>query len=210
MGNNIYDWFGINQGIFLSINTIHTPALDQFMLFVTFLGHPRLFPFYIASILLLMWLKPAMMPQRNVVTFAVSYIVTAIFFVPLLKTFFDYPRPLIVLGKQNVTVLGTPDTLHSFPSGHSAFAILLAASLIPGIPRPGKIALVIFSLLVCVSRIAVGAHFPADIVGSFMLVLPVVFIVRFVIGPFKAGNCTNFETMEGKSNTKNEAPGRNL
>ncbi len=210
MGNNLYDWFGLNQSIFLSINNLHAPVLDQFMLFVTFLGHPRLYPFYIASTLLLMWFKPGMMPQRNVVTFAVSYIVTSIFLVPLLKSFFDYPRPLIILGKQNVTVLGNPDTLHSFPSGHSAYVILLAASLFPDIPRLGKIALITFTLLVCVSRIAVGAHFPADIVGSLMLALTVVFVVRFVIGLGKEGNCTNFELMESKSNVKNETPRRNL
>ena len=183
MGNNLYDWFGINQELFMLINKMHTPVIDQFMLLVTSLGHPRLFPFYIAVALLITWLKPNAMPLRNIVTFALSYIVTSAFFVPLLKSLLDFPRPLIILGEQNVTILGNPDTIHSFPSGHAAYVILMTASLLPGIPRSGKVMLIIFALLVCLSRVSVGAHFPADVVASLILALAVVFTVRTVIGP---------------------------
>jgi len=181
MSGDFYDWFGINRYLFILINKIHTPVLDQFMLLVTSLGHPRLYPFYIASALLIMWVKPSVMPQRNVVVFSVSYVVTSIFFVPFLKTSLDFPRPLAVLGANNVTILGNPDVMHSFPSGHSAFVILMAASLAPGIPRTGKVALIVFTLLVCLSRVMVGAHFPADVAGSLLLALAVVFSVRSVI-----------------------------
>lgn len=96
MDSNFYDWFGVNQYLFQLINNTHTPALDQFMLLVTSLGHPRLSPFYIASALLFMWFKPATMPRRNIVTFSVSYIITSIFFIPLLKSSLDLPRPLAI------------------------------------------------------------------------------------------------------------------
>jgi len=183
MDSNFYEWFGINRYLFLLVNKIHTPALDQFMLLVTSMGHPKLYPVYIASAMLFMWFKPVMMPQRNVVTFAVSYVVTSMYFIPLLKYMLDFPRPLAILGEQNVTILGNPDAVHSFPSGHAAYVIVMAASLFPGIPRSGKVALITFSLLVCLSRVSVGAHFPADIVGSLILALAVVFTVRAIIGP---------------------------
>ena len=198
MSRNLYDWFGINQQLFILINKIHTPILDQFMLLVTSLGHPRLYPFYIAAALLLMWLRPSLMPQRNVVTFALSYVVTSIYFVPLLKSLLNFPRPLSLLGEQNVTILGNPDAIHSFPSGHSAFVILMAASLVPGIPRPGQISLIIFALLVCVSRVFVGAHFPADIAGSLMLALAVVFSVRSIIVPVKEAAPANIEIADSQ------------
>ena len=206
MDSNFYDWFGINQYLFLLINNIHTPALDQFMLLVTSLGHPKLYPFYIASALLFMWFKPSNMPPRNIVIFSVSYVVTSVCFVPLLKPWLDFPRPLAILGEQSVTILGNPDAVHSFPSGHSAFVILMAASLIPGIPRKGNAALIVFTLLVCLSRISVGAHFPADVVGSLVLSLAVVFSVRAIIKPATVALPANTESV-GNPDPKNEAPG---
>jgi membrane-associated phospholipid phosphatase len=208
MGSNLYDWFGMNQYLFILINKIHTPAFDQLMLIVTTLGHPQLYPFYIAIALLVMWFKPNLMPQRNVVTFSVSYIVTSIFFVPLLKSSLNFPRPFAILGEQNVTILGNPDVVHSFPSGHSAYVILMAASLIPGIPRLGKVALIMFTLLVCISRISVGAHFPADVVGSLILALAVVFSVRSIIGPVRMSPpMPTLNTRAIKSNANDETPG---
>ena len=132
-----------------------------------------------------MWFKPSILPRRNIVILSVSYVVTSMYFVPLLKSSLDFPRPLSILGEQNVTIIGYPDAVHSFPSGHSAFVILMAASLIPGIPGKGKAALIIFTLLVCISRVSVGAHFPADVLGSLILSLAVVFSVRSIIGPDK-------------------------
>ena len=208
MGSDLYDWFGINRHLFILINKTHTPALDQFMIMVSYLGHPRLYPFYIAAALLLMWIKPAMMPQRNVVTFSVSYVVTSIYFIPLLKSTLDFQRPLTVLGEQNVTILGNPDAVHSFPSGHSAYVILMAASLFPGIPRPGKVALISFALLVCLSRISVGAHFPADVVGSLLLALAVVFSVRSIIGPARMAPSTNPGSIGNQKLPNDEAAGR--
>lgn len=180
-GNALYEWFGLNESLFLFINKIHAPVLDQFLLLVTWLGHPRLFAFYLVFVLVLTWRKPEVMPWNNVVVFAVSYAVTSVLLVPIIKVALDFPRPLAVLGEQSVIVLGSPDTVHSFPSGHSAYAVLTAASLSPGIPRRAKQALIIFALLVCVSRISVGAHYPADVLGGAALSILVVSTVRFVI-----------------------------
>lgn len=187
MESQLYDWFGMNQQLFLLINRFHTPVLDNLMLLVTTLGHPKLFPFYIAAALVLMWRKPTVLPPRNVATFAVSYVVISLLLIPLTKSWFDFPRPISALGKQHVILVGHPDLVHSFPSGHAAFAILLAASLAPGMPWLARWILMLFALLVCVSRISVGAHFPADILGSLLITLPVVAVVRFLLGsPTKA------------------------
>jgi len=103
--------------------------------------------------------------------------------VPWLKATFDFPRPLTVLGTQAVTILGNPDPIHSFPSGHSAFATLMAASLAGGLPMRGKLALSAFAVLVCVSRIVVGAHFPADVVAGAAISLLVVWCLRLMLKP---------------------------
>lgn len=185
MANQIYDWFGLNKSLFLLINSIHTPFLDRLMLVVTYLGHPQLYPFYIAFMLVLMWRKPSVIPPRNIVTFSVSYVLISTFIIPLLKASFDFHRPLAVLGEQTVIILGNQDTIHSFPSGHSAYAILMAASLAPGVHWKAKTAIITFALLVCISRISVGAHFPADVIGSIIIAISVVSATRMAIGSQK-------------------------
>jgi membrane-associated phospholipid phosphatase len=179
--NHFYDWFGFNKNLFLLINKVHAPLLDQAALLITRLGHPALYPFYMAAALLLAWRHPSRLPQKNVVVFALSYAITSALIVPAIKAILDFPRPLAVLGEHAVIILGNPELLHSFPSGHAAFAVLMAASLAPGISRRGKIALVIFALLVCLSRILVGAHFPADILGGAAISLLVVPTVHYLI-----------------------------
>jgi undecaprenyl-diphosphatase len=196
-----YDWFGFNESLFSLINGIHSPALDQMMVLITSLGHPQLYPFYIMFALVLMWYKPALMPQRNVVTFSVSYILTSAIIVPLLKTSLNFPRPVTVLGEQSVTILGSPDVIHSFPSGHSAYAVLMAVSLAPSLPPAGKIALFTFTFLVCLSRIFVGAHFPADVIGGVLLALTIVVSVKFILGSDKQVTPTDLYAMNRFGNT---------
>lgn len=170
----LYDWFGLNKILFLWINKIHAPVLDQIMLIASWLGHPQLFPFYMTAVLLLAWKKSDRMPIRNVMIFSICYIAVSIIIVPALKIALDFPRPWIVFGEQGITLLGKSDANHSFPSGHAAYIVLMAASLITKLPRAGKRILLFFVLLVCISRVSVGAHFPADVVaGAFISMLTV-------------------------------------
>lgn len=177
-GNPLYDWFGLNQGLFLLLNGMHAPLLDPFMLLCTRLGHPSLYPFYLAIAVLIAWRQPNVLPQRNVVTFALSFPVVSIIIVPALKEALDFPRPLTVFGEKAVTVLGDAEWHHSLPSGHAAFSVLLAASLMPGLPAGGRWTLMIFASLVCVSRLVVGAHFPADVMAGAAIALIVVWTIR--------------------------------
>ena len=58
---------------------------------------------------------------------------------------------------------------HSFPSGHSTFVFLLLTSLAPGAAWPIRWLLLGLALWVSWARIAVGAHFPADVLGGALL-----------------------------------------
>lgn len=180
-GNPLYDWFGLNQSLFLWLNGMHAPLLDQFMLLCSWLGHPTLYPFYLAIAALLAWRKPNMLPQQNVVTFALSFPFVSIIIVPILKETLNFPRPLAVFGDGAITVLENAELHYSFPSGHAAFAVLMAASLLPGLPVGGRCILVIFALLVCLSRPVVGVHFPADVAGGVVISLLVVWAVRALL-----------------------------
>lgn len=174
----LYDWFGLNTRLFEAINGYHTPALDGLVLTASTLGHPNLFPFYIAAALWISWRMPTTLALRNVLTFALGYLLTSIVLVPVLKRAFDFPRPITALGASHVVLVGDPDRIHSFPSGHAAFAALFAASLMPGAPRSARLALATFAVLVCISRVSSGAHFPADVMTGALLALGVVALLR--------------------------------
>lgn len=181
MKQAFYDWWGLNVVLFSQINGLHWAVLDNLMLIVTTLGHPNLYPFYLAGAMWHAWRRPGRAALGNVATFAIAYPLVSVIAVPALKRWMDFPRPLSVLGADAVVVIGAADPAHSFPSGHAAFAVLMAASLIPGAPTGARMALVVFATLVCVSRIWVGAHFPADVVGGALLAVLAVAIVRRIL-----------------------------
>lgn len=87
----------------------------------------------------------------------------------LLKAAFAFPRPAVVLGEGVFRIVGVPDSRYSFPSGHAAYVAVLAAAIWPVAAWPGRIGLLAFAIAVGWSRIALGAHFPADVVASFVL-----------------------------------------
>lgn len=88
------------------------------------------------------------------------------------------PRPAAVLDTQSFEVIGSTLTAHnSMPSGHSitVFAVLVAWLVIT-VPRPRTfqewrwVALVTSSTLaLAISRIAVGAHWPLDVMAGAAL-----------------------------------------
>ncbi|MGH8737913.1 MAG: phosphatase PAP2 family protein [Burkholderiales bacterium] len=164
----LYGWWGLNRAIFLWLNGVHAPWWDAVMLAVTNTGSARTFPVWIALALLLAWFRPAVIPQLNAVGFATGYLITGLL-VLWLKMLADLPRPLAALGRDLVTVVGPAAQGASFPSGHTAFAVLMAAALSPGAPRVVRWGLWIFAAAVGLSRIVVGAHFPADVLGGALL-----------------------------------------
>lgn len=166
--HQLYDWFGLNVALFHLVNGVHAGWWDAVMLAMTWLGDHDRFPFYMAIALAVALVRPHWLPQRAVVVFGIGYVVSG-FLVATLKPWIDFPRPLLALGRDVVIVVGEPEFHHSFPSGHSTFAVLLAASLTRGSTRGLKWALWLFAALVGLSRMSLGAHFPADVCGGALL-----------------------------------------
>ena len=144
------------------------------MLTASALGHPNQYPYYLAIALSCCWRWPARLAPRNVVVFAVGFVLVSALLVPMLKAGLGLARPLAALGAAAVTLVGEPESSPAFPSGHAAFAVLAAAALAPGTARAVRISLRLFAIGVCLSRISVGAHFPADVLGAALLSLAVV------------------------------------
>lgn len=187
----LYDWFGLNQTLFKWINGLHAPWWDAFMLALTAASDHRTFPAFMAVALVLAFLFARLMPFVNVVVFGLGYVFNGLT-ISYLKDALAFPRPLAVLGPGAVTVLGPDRVANSFPSGHATFAFLVAAALAPGTPRVIQVALWTFAALAALSRVAVGAHFPADVVAGALIGALTAVVIRVILGLLKGGEGRGF------------------
>ena len=99
--------------------------------------------------------------------------------VPLLKQYFDAPRPAALL--EYLHVIGEARHKHSFPSGHSATAFLFAGLIYLSSQQAIiRMSLLFMAALVGVSRILVGAHWPADVVMGAIVGLSCAYTASYI------------------------------
>jgi membrane-associated phospholipid phosphatase len=85
-----------------------------------------------------------------------------------LKHLFSLPRPAAVLDPLQVHIIGHVLRSNTYPSGHAVTAFTLASLLVFASTRPARTAAwaLPLALLIAVSRMAVGAHWPADVAAG--------------------------------------------
>ena len=194
----LYDWGGANVWLFHLVNDRRGGVLDSIMLLGTQLSDYRNFAAYVTMAVLAALLAAAResvsgesgrrtlhtgsafdqcITYRWIATlavFCVAYFADGLL-LTLAKPWFDFPRPLLSLPANAVHVIGKPELRQRFPSGHASFAVTFVASIWPMLRRFSRCLAVLFVCWVCLSRINVGAHFPADIIGAIVTALLVVF-----------------------------------
>lgn len=189
-----YDWGGANLWLFHAINDMRGDYIDLLMLTGTRVGSHKFFPFYLAAAFLIALavagralrqdypygLKIALLWMAAFAVFSLSYVIDGAF-LTWIKPFLDFPRPPLALSSGGLYILGEPEFHHSLPSGHASFAMLVGASFWTTVGKMGRLVLLIFVLWVGISRISVGAHFPADVLASWLTALPIVLITRAVV-----------------------------
>jgi membrane-associated phospholipid phosphatase len=103
---------------------------------------------------------------KAVITTLISGLLAALW-VHLLKAGIDLPRPALSLDRETIVILGPVLKHGSFPSGHTATLFALLGSLTLwlrlSLLRELLPILMIIGSLAALSRIAVGAHWPMDI-----------------------------------------------
>lgn len=153
-GPNLPSW---ESSLFLSI--YNTPdSFHKIGLFITQLGDRYiLLVILLAALLLRKWRMTIFMFLAGLTTYITAGLAKALFGR-------DRPHELI----PNVIPL---DQFHGpgFPSGHTAFAVVLALSLGLFIGRRYYLLLALWILAVAWSRIYLGVHLPADIIGGFAI-----------------------------------------
>lgn len=111
--------------------------------------------------------------EKHAVLEAAWSVGVALLFRSVLSALIDRPRPF--LASPDVTLLISPPLHTSFPSGHAATAFAMCAALFFVNRRIGLAALAI-AVLIAIGRVAVGVHYPTDVLGG-----AVVGIASFVI-----------------------------
>jgi len=187
----LYDWGGLNLWLFHAINDIRGDVLDALMQLGSILGDHGCFPFYLILLLGYVWIAveraQARDPTRAIalarawlavlVVFSAAYVIDSVL-VEWLKQTFSFPRPALALPPDSLHIVKAPHDYHSLPSGHALFAATVTLSLWPMMNRYWRIALVTFTLWVGLSRVSLGAHFPADVVAGYLLAAVVVLALR--------------------------------
>lgn len=91
----------------------------------------------------------------------------ALVYVHSLKLGLNLPRPPAVFGGGEFNVIGPAHSAGSFPSGHTATAFAVMALLSVYLPNWGRLLpLLALATLVGLSRIAVGVHWPLDVLAG--------------------------------------------
>ncbi|MDA8259179.1 MAG: signal peptidase II [Betaproteobacteria bacterium] len=182
----LYDWNGLNVTWFGTINQATPDWLAPLAQVGSALGSYWSGPFLLIALLLWSWRLNAaaetqaaavrIQAQRFALGFALAWLGVA-----MLKLIVDFPRPVAALPDL-VRIIGDPESQFSFPSGHAAYAMLAAASLWPLAAHRVRALLVVWLVWVAWSRIAVGAHFPADVFAGFLIGRLAAWIARFASG----------------------------
>ncbi len=174
-----------DERLFLWLNNnLRSPLSDIFLGYSTWLGDGLvLFP--LCLILAFIFDRPHF--KRNVVLLAVVLVVSGLINSSL-KDYFDRMRPLAKFGgwkesgvwhpgpNETYTVMFKPFMYGSFPSGHCA-SFFGAVTLFGIFYRRLTAGLLFLGLIVMVSRVYVGAHFPLDTVGGAVIGALTAFVV---------------------------------
>jgi membrane-associated phospholipid phosphatase len=152
---------GGDRAVFLVLNHAGHPAGTPFWLHLTMLGDGA-----VALALVL----PCIRRAPHCFWAALAAGVFAALWTQVTKQFIDVPRPLSVLAPGQFFQAGPAYRHVSFPSGHAATAFALAGIWIMG--AAGRLwwqtLVLLLAVLVSLSRIMVGVHWPIDVLWGMV------------------------------------------
>jgi len=94
----------------------------------------------------------------------ISSLITRFGITELIRFFYHRPRPFLVLPVHQLLA----ETSWSFPSGHATFFFAMATAVFLYNKKWG-IVFFITTILITISRVIAGVHYPSDIIGGAVI-----------------------------------------
>ena len=101
--------------------------------------------------------------------------------VEIIRLFFHRPRPFLALPQIHALF---KDTEWSFPSGHASFFFAMAMAIYLYNKKWG-VWFFIATIIVTVSRVAAGVHYPTDILAGLVVGVCAALAARYIAEKFK-------------------------
>ena len=141
---------------------VRNDFLTPFVTFITHLGDAGII-WIMLTILLLAYAKT----RKTGAVMALSMILNALATNVVLKNILARTRPYEIIDGLYSIVGRQSD--YSFPSGHSACSFACAVVIYRYCPKKYGISALIAAVLIALSRLYVGVHFPTDVLGGALV-----------------------------------------
>ena len=140
---------------------IRTSFLTPFVIFITSLGNAGIF-WIVLSVLLLIPKKTRKIGCLGILGLLGSLLVNNL----LLKNLVARIRPYDAFA--SLTPLVAKPIDYSFPSGHTGSSFAAACAMYRSLPKWAGISLLLLAVLIGLSRLYVGVHYPSDVLAGML------------------------------------------
>lgn len=161
----------MDVALFRAINGTHVAALDPVMVAATWLGVGA-GVWFTLTLVGMAWPRHRAAATRAILALAVTLGVND----QIVKPLVDRARPFEQVVTDARVIQQPRPATPSFPSGHSATAVVGAVALARMWPH-ARWALGLLGALIAFSRIYVGVHFPTDVLAGVLLGAGVAWLV---------------------------------
>ena len=149
----------LDGGILLWLQSVRQPLLDGILTLYTQLGNAGV-AWIVLSVVLLFFRRTRKGGALALCAMLFGLIGTNL----VLKNLFQRMRPYeVVEGLTHLVHITDPN---SFPSGHTCASLAAACALYHTLPRKWGVACIVLAVLISLSRLYVGVHYPSDVLGG--------------------------------------------